>query len=350
MSARHFAAVAILALVAIAAAACGGDDSPAPTSMAETGMPGVTSTAGASPTQVPSANTWRTLAPVPTPRSEVAVAELNRRIYVIGGFEEDGSPSDKVEVYDPATDSWTEAAPLPEPRHHAAAFVFVTLFVMGGFETGFDDPQSTIFQYNSADDMWTETTSLPAPRGGLGATDLLCDEQVFLGACIYAIGGTDADGKNIASVAFNDPNGVWLEAAPLPTPRDHLAVVVADDRIYAIGGRREIDFGRNLDANEEYDRRANAWTTRAPLPTARSGIAAVELDGRIYVFGGEGSSGTFDENEVYDPATDTWETLPPMPTARHGLGAAVVDGTIYVIGGGPTPGLSVSGANEAFTP
>ena len=39
-----------------------------------------------------------------------------------------------------------------------------------------------------------------------------------------------------------------------------------------------------------------------------------------------------------------------MPTARHGLGAAVVGGTIYVIGGGATPGLSVSGANEAFTP
>ncbi len=351
MSARLFAAIAILALFAVTAA-CGGDDNanPAPASVAQTETPGGTSTVGASPTQAPSANSWRTLAPMPTPRSEVAVAELNRRIYVIGGFEEDGSPSDKVEVYDPATDSWTEAAALPAPRHHAASFVFVSLFVMGGFETGFDDPQSTIFQYDSSSDSWTEAASLPAPRGALGAVDLLCDEQVFLGACIYAIGGTDADGKNIASVAFNDPNGVWLEAASLPTPRDHLAVAVSDGHIYAIGGRREIDFGRNLDANEEYNRQANAWTSRAPLPTARSGIAAAELDGRIYVFGGEGSGGTFDENEVYDPATDIWQTLPPMPTARHGLGAAVVDGTIYVIGGGPTPGLSVSGANEAFTP
>lgn len=64
----------------------------------------------------------------------------------------------------------------------------------------------------------------------------------------------------------------------------------------------------------------------------------------------EASSGTFDENDAYDRHTDTWQTLEPMPTARHGLGAAVVGDTIYVIGGGPTPGLSVSGVNEAFTP
>jgi hypothetical protein len=42
--------------------------------------------------------------------------------------------------------------------------------------------------------------------------------------------------------------------------------------------------------------------------------------------------------------------MPDMLTSRHGLGAAVVGDTIYVIGGGETPGLSVSGANEAFTP
>jgi len=48
---------------------------------------------------------------MPTPRSEVAVAPLDGKIYVIGGFEADGSPSARVEVYDPATNKWSEAAP-----------------------------------------------------------------------------------------------------------------------------------------------------------------------------------------------------------------------------------------------
>ncbi len=187
------------------------------------------------------------------------------------------------------------------------------------------------------------------PRGGHAAAVLQCGQDV-LGACIFAIGGTDAAQRNIAEVAVNDPTGLWLQAARLPTPRDHLAAGAVDGKIYAIGGRLAIDFGRNVDANEEYDSGADRWTERAALPTARSGIAAAVLDRRIYVFGGEGSGGTFDENKAYTPQTDSWETMPPMPTARHGLGAAVIGDTIYVIGGGPTPGLSVSGANEAFTP
>ncbi len=118
--------------------------------------------------------------------------------------------------------------------------------------------------------------------------------------------------------------------------------------VETIGGRLLGDFSQNLNAHESLT--TGGWETLAPLPTARSGVAAVELNGRVYVFGGEAPTGTFNTVEAYSRQTDAWETVPPMPTARHGLGAAVVGDTIYVIGGGPTPGLSVSGANEAFTP
>jgi len=268
----------------------------------------------------------------------------------MGGFETSFSdPKTSVSNTTPPPTVGRKVAPLQAPRRYAAAFVFGAMFVMGGFETSFSDPKTSVFQYNAAADSWSEATSLPSPRGGHAAAVLQCGQDV-LGACIFAIGGTDAGQRNIADVAVNDPTGLWLQAAELPTPRDHLAAGAVDGNIYAIGGRLAIDFGRNLDVNEEYDPRANSWRRRAALPTARSGIAAGVLDRRIFVFGGEGSGGTFGENEAYDPATDTWETMPPMPTARHGLGVAVVGDTIYAIGGGPTPGLSVSGANEAFTP
>ena len=48
---------------------------------------------------------WTTLAPVPTPRSEVATVELEGKIYVFGGF---GTGSTANEVYDPATDAWRQ--------------------------------------------------------------------------------------------------------------------------------------------------------------------------------------------------------------------------------------------------
>jgi N-acetylneuraminic acid mutarotase len=86
------------------------------------------------------------------------------------------------------------------------------------------------------------------------------------------------------------------------------------------------------------------------MPTARSGIAAAVLEGRVFVFGGEAPAGTFNQAEAYDPKSNSWNGHAPMPTTRHGLGAAAAARRIYVISGGPTPGDSVSTANEIFVP
>jgi len=347
---------AALAGFALTALACNGDDGATRTAtspVTPTPSPGDPLSFTPRLTPAPAAKGWRTLIPMPTPRSEVAVAEVNGKIYVVGGFEADGSPSATVEVYDPVTDTWDEIEPLPEPRHHAAATgVGATfLYVFGGFGTGFDDPKATVYRYDPFIPAWQERAPLPTARGGHAVAPAACPQ--LTGACIYAIGGSSRGGRNVESVeAYEDVSNSWTTSAQMPTPRDHLAIdsIPIAGKVYAIGGRRNVDFGQNLSENEEYDPETDTWAVRAPLPTARSGIAAAELNGRVYVFGGEGSNGTFDENEAYDPQTDTWETLEPVPTARHGLGAAVVGDTIYVIGGGPTPGLSVSGANEAFTP
>ena len=60
---------------------------------------------------------WSTGAPMPSSRTEVAVATVGSKIYVVGGFG--GGPV--IEIYDPATDSWSRGAPLPQSLHHAAA-------------------------------------------------------------------------------------------------------------------------------------------------------------------------------------------------------------------------------------
>jgi hypothetical protein len=90
------------------------------------------------------------------------------------------------------------------------------------------------------------------------------------------------------------------------------------DRVSLIDG----NYSRNLASKEAYDPATNSWEQRAPMPTARSGIAAAVLEGRVFVFGGEAPAGTFNQ------------------AARR----------IYVISGGPTPGDSVSTANEIFVP
>jgi len=57
---------------------------------------------------------WTTGAPIPTPRSEVAGAVLNNKIYIVGGFDSSGRSTSIVEVYDPVTAKWATAPSLPQ--------------------------------------------------------------------------------------------------------------------------------------------------------------------------------------------------------------------------------------------
>ncbi|MGZ8385340.1 MAG: Kelch repeat-containing protein [Nitrospira sp.] len=297
--------------------------------------------------------TWRTAAPSPTKRTEVAAASLDGKIYVVGGFEKPSlgnvlnfaiTPS--VEVYDPATDRWTSKAPLPVGLHHVGiGAVDRQLYVIGGYtKSGLSvwNPVATVYVYDPATDRWTERAPMLTARGALSVTEHE--------GKLYAIGGYDRKGNNAQVEVYDPLRNVWTTAASLPTPRDHLATATVAGKIYAIGGRIDGDYSRNLAVVERYDPATDRWRRVADLPTARSGVTAAVVEGKIYVIGGEGTAGTFNENEVYDPARDIWQRLTPMPTARHGLGSAVVQGRIYVISGGPSPGGSFSDVNEVFIP
>ena len=73
------------------------------------------------PSYSASSQTWTTGTSMPTARLEVGGAVLNGKIYVIGGYNENGVRTDVVQAYDPQTDRWSKASPLIEPVDHLAA-------------------------------------------------------------------------------------------------------------------------------------------------------------------------------------------------------------------------------------
>lgn len=297
--------------------------------------------------------TWHTAKSAPTKRTEVAVATLNGKIYVVGGFEQPGLSNflnrgitPFLQEYDPATDRWRSRAPMPVALHHMGIGVIDgKLFIIGGYkQSGFSiwHAVATVYAYDPAMDTWAERARMPTPRGALSVAQH--DGK------LYAIGGYNGETNSAAVEAYDPERDAWTVRAQLPTPRDHLAAATMSGNIYAIGGRLNGDYRRNLAVMEVYDPVTDRWSRAADLPTARSGITASGVGNRIYVFGGEQEAGTFRENEAYDPARDAWHPMAPMPTGRHGLGSAVVNDRIYVISGGPTPGGSFSDRNEVFTP
>ena len=127
-----------------------------------------TTTDSTAPVDIMSPGKWVPLAPMPTARQEVAVAELNGRVFVIGGFGAGSEAVPTVAVYDPATDRWETRAPLPAPTHHAAAAALPDrIFVFGG------EAPLRIFSanemYEVAGNRWIAKVPMPTPRHGIGA-------------------------------------------------------------------------------------------------------------------------------------------------------------------------------------
>jgi len=278
---------------------------------------------------------WLPLAPVITPRQEVAVAAANGKLYLMGGLAGTTVLS-SVEEF--ANGRWRLVAPMPEPLHHsAAATVSDSIYVIGGYRTISFEPTDHVYRYDTTLDQWTRVADLPNPTGALAAATI--DGRV------YAVGGAQTPRELLV---YDPASNQWTALAPMPTGREHLAAAALDGKLYVAGGR----LPGNRNAFERYDPATNTWITLPPLPTARSGIAAAALNGRIYVFGGEGNgqspTGVFAQNESYDPVSNTWRTEEPMAVPRHGIGAATLDGRIHIPAGATVQGFGVSAVHDAF--
>jgi len=292
---------------------------------------------------------WTNAAPIPTPRSEVSATSLGDAVYVIGGFDTYGQPTNIVEVYSTKNNTWKSAAPLPHPLHHTAATSFDgKIYVVGGFFDNQWTPSNRLFIYDPLKNQWYEGKQMHTARGALTAN--------FINGILYAVGGQSFSSSSSSypilatNEAYDTVSNTWITKPSMPTARHHAASAAVNGKLYVIGGRvTPISPTVNVNVNEVYDPEKNTWTSLEAMPSKRSGIAAANFDiTSIYVFGGEEPSKTFNNNERYDIKTNKWFFETPMPTARHGLGVASVDNRIYVIGGGPQPGLSESNANEIF--
>ncbi len=289
---------------------------------------------------LPEVNGWSLASSLLVPRSEQAVAELDGKIYAIGGYPPGRIPSDVVQVYDVATGRWDYAPDLPLPMHHTmAAGVNGRIYIIGGEYEGAGTGMpsvylNSVFALDPAVGEWEPRAHMPTSRSA-GGTAVIGDK-------IYVAGGRPPAGNDFA--VYDTTTDSWTVLPDLPTQRNHLAVGAIDGKVYVAGGRFGAGFNSERTATlEVYDPVTISWSTRTPMPGPRGGVAGVVANGCLFVIGGEGNyadpRGLSDQNEAYNPRTDTWISLPPMPTPTHGLvGAAFVNGRIHLPGGAVTQG------------
>lgn len=301
----------------------------------------------ATPTRTPGPSTggsalfaWRTLTPAPQARFEAQGAAVNGKLYVLGGFYA-SSPiraTRRSDVYDPATNTWQRIADMPETITHAAQAVDgETIYLIGGYVGDHPGPSTArVWKYNTRTNTWSAGPSLPAGRGA-GAAVRLGRNLHFFGGATRTAGTTDDTDRANHYVLALDGGTQWTSAAPLPNPRNHLAGVALNGKLYAIGGQYRHEEGTtNQNQVDVYDPVTKAWTRAANLPVPRGHISASTfvMDGRIIVLGGSVNNGSGGASSAdvtaYDPQANLWLKLPSLPSGRKTPVADAIGGRIVV--------------------
>jgi N-acetylneuraminic acid mutarotase len=302
---------------------------------------------------MPEFDGWSMGTAMPLPRSEHAIAELDGKIWVLGGYPPGRLPSNLVQIYDTKTGRWSLGPQLPQPIHHThVAAVGGKIYVLGGEVDGASTGRpekfvSEVWMHDPAVGGWTKRAPMPTARGGGG--------KAVIDGKIYVAGGRPPGGS--AFEVYDPETDKWEKLPDMPTQRNHLAMVALNGRIIVAGGR----FSPGADAErtdivEIYDPATRRWTRAKPLPAPRGGITGAAHAGCMFVFGGEGERthvlGLTPNTYGYDPRADKWTQLPDLPIAVHGLkGSAVIGGRIFLPGGGITlGGNSGTNAMQVYRP
>ncbi len=280
---------------------------------------------------------WKSAAPLPLPRTEVAAALLGgKEIVVVGGFVASGENVQRADAYSPARNRWRRIPNLPASVDHAMAASYKgRVYVLGGY--GSDRrPLKRAFVFRGG--AWRELRAMPEPRAAAGAA--------VAGKYLYVVGGIGPRGVATTALRFDLRKQRW-SFIPGPSPREHLAATALRGKVYALAGRTAT--AGNFDTFEMYVPSRKRWERLPRVPDTRGGTGAAAVGGMIVSVGGEEPGGTIESVYRYDVKARRWARLPDLPTPRHGLGVVAYRGRVYAIAGGPQPGLFVSDANEYIT-
>jgi N-acetylneuraminic acid mutarotase len=195
---------------------------------------------------------WSALPDMPTARGALAAVAVGKKIYVIGGANipsgtqlPDGlTPGGSVEllgtneVFDTETNKWSTLAPMPTPRnHHSIANVEGKIYAIGGrvgscYSGGWSSNVWMNEAYDVATNIWATRAPMPTARSGTGIATV--DGK------IHVLGGEgwidDFGGVFRAHEVYDPKSNSWSRAARMITPRHGFAAAEIGKTIYAISG------------------------------------------------------------------------------------------------------------------
>lgn len=103
---------------------------------------------------------WKPIAEPPFKRRALATAQLDGKVVVLGGMQEEQGVTNRVDAYDPSTDTWSELPALPGKPF---SWFGVSAWNMGGvlYASGMQDD---VYALGPGAEKWTKVGKVGDPR------------------------------------------------------------------------------------------------------------------------------------------------------------------------------------------
>jgi uncharacterized repeat protein (TIGR01451 family) len=296
-------------------------------------VPPVPRSAGATSTE------WQFEPSMSTPRHSFGFAWLpaTYNVYAVGGMSGWEEATTSTERYDACSKTWTTMAPLPQPRGYVqAAELNGKLYVVGGVDrvvSGTYQVHNETWVYDPIGNTWSQAANYPQALGGVALA--------VVNSRLYAFGGFDSHGPNGGDVAntyvYNPDNNTWLSRADIISGTRSLAGAARlNDKIYLVGGTSSTGTMASTAVNV-YNPTTNSWSNAAPLNDGMHspGVAVLPDANWLYVIGGGIQWYSMVGGQIYDPAANAWSYLNDIYSdyARAGAGLVYVAGRLLLAGG-----------------
>lgn len=178
----------------------------------------------------PATDSWKTLAPMPTPQYSIQANTVNGKIYVMGGYINDASGSDLNQVYDPKSNSWSTRSAMPTGVYdYASAVVGNKIYVFSNNLTQI---------YDTYYDSWSIGAPAPSPiiMGSAVTTNGLDGSKQISVFSANTMPWFNSTKKILTTQCYNPETDNWINGTSAPTCRYYAAAVNINETVYVIGG------------------------------------------------------------------------------------------------------------------
>lgn len=206
-----------------------------------------------------------------------------------------------------------------------AAEVNGRIFLIGGINA-----TGILAVVEEVDLGWEFTTNLPVAAKNF--TSIECNGKLYIIGGEVLLNGVNTKIKSVYE--YNPEIKSWTQKEDMPQYRTDFGIATAYGKIYIIGGRGNSTGVGTLPVDNkvyEFDPMKNQWIQKASISEAKECVGATNFNNLIYIAGGL-FMGKLSTVEAYDPLNNTWQRKANLPSVNYSMYLSVCNNKLIAVG------------------